>query len=225
MTLIRPDARRALDGVGDRPAALDTPVDSAHVRAKSLAQFGNGRAHPAVLFDPIRPLVACLRGRSNPAAVSRLIATIDIDAVDRVPRRRTWPHVSQESFKALQPSVTHTNAATTVIGKAFVVGIAATSLHPHPGSVFGAAPHAVRSSARARRLPAKASAGLRATEHEAPFHDDKALAAVAADCPRTRRPPIHGRRSPHHNEPSEPNTEHRQNMVTTSIVCNRGDAR
>src|SRR5208337_4988742 len=56
---------------------------------------------------------------------------------------RTKPHVHEERFETVPPTVTDRNPPTAVIGKAVGFGVVTATFHALPRSVFGRLAHAV----------------------------------------------------------------------------------
>lgn len=137
-------------------------------------------------------LVARLLFFCRPAAISRLIISVIVDAINAVSRPRLWPHVRVEVRKAVVPSIADFYAAPTVY-RVFCAGrrIAAIfHVRPRPvftGAFLPARNHPVfgsgRSDQRALHAPATAHVAL----PEVYGLDDLGFAAIAdaVPCGRT----------------------------------------
>lgn len=77
------------------------------------------------------PFVLTLFVAVSPAAVFGRVITIGVDAVEGA-SRRSHTHVANKIGEAIDPSVTHTNASTTVVLEAFCLWIEAPTEHSSP---------------------------------------------------------------------------------------------
>ncbi len=112
--------------------------------------------------DPTIGLLFSLRG---PAAISRLIVFVVVDAFDRCVR---WSrsHICVEQFERVFPAVAHRDAAASVVSKLFNVGIEAAALGSLPTLIFSALIHPVFGGAFHEFIEAQTSAGLRVTRSQ-----------------------------------------------------------
>src|SRR5258708_12147525 len=81
------------------------------------------------------PVEGLLRLR-GPAAVAGFVVAVVLDAVDRVLRRRSRPHVRVERRVVVEPTIAHQDAAASVVLVALVVRIEAAFLHRTPDCIF-----------------------------------------------------------------------------------------
>lgn len=110
----------------DRPQALaqhKRVSDRAHL---CLREAWRSRA------TTISHLFRCGR----PSAVPRRVRTIVVDSVNRMLRRRFWPHVVEEGFKRVAPFIAHGNAASPIQTEVRAGLVKATALDGAPSRVF-----------------------------------------------------------------------------------------
>ena len=89
----------------------------------------------AFAFQLYRPFVVVLLTACSPSAILRRIRAIVVDPINRVFWRGLWSHVSKKVTKRLSPSVTHSNAPTTVVAIPFLIGVSASLYHGVPRSI------------------------------------------------------------------------------------------
>ena len=92
-----------------------------------IASFGKSS------FSVPRPPVLVLLRIRRPAAIAWLIITVVVDAIKRE-SKRLFPHICEKVFKAISPSIAHSDAATCVAREAFVFRVVAASFHIRPRS-------------------------------------------------------------------------------------------
>ena len=71
-----------------------------------------------------------------PAAVSRLVPPIVVDAIDGVVTCRLGAHVSKKGLEAVSPFIANQNSGPAVRSKCFVIWIKTAPFHTCPSSVF-----------------------------------------------------------------------------------------
>ena len=84
--------------------------------------------------------IVCLFNRQRPSTIFWRIRTIVIDAFQRMTRRWTSPHIREKIQERLQPSIAHTNTASTIAGKVLVGGVITSFLDGNPHVVLGSRP-------------------------------------------------------------------------------------
>lgn len=219
MGLIRPDSRRPLNRVSDRPSAFDSPVHPSRVSSEPVAEFSDRSPDPLVLLNPVRSGVSRLRLHGRPSTVGWLVVPVDVDAVDLV-ALRSGPHVRKEVLKGVHPPSADRDSAPPVVRKSRVVRIDAPRLHTHPNAVLGSTPHPVPSIAGSALLRPKASARGGTTSLQARSGHHLSASAVALDEPRRRLAAVQRLGVlKHHNTP-ESTSNHRVNIATRTGVCN-----
>ena len=85
-----------------------------------------------------RPAIVGLFSRCGPTAIRGFIVAVIVDAINRVFRAGTWPHVVQKLFKRVQPCLADVNATAAVVGIALNVGIQTAFAHVVIGTIFRA---------------------------------------------------------------------------------------
>lgn len=135
------------------------------------------------------PLVCTLLRLRRPPAVPRLVVAVVVDAVNRMRRRRLWPHVLDEQIKARSsgfseaPAVAHSNPSVAIPNRPRAARIIAALenvvVSPHKG---------VRRVARdksmdGRALATESPAGLHSAISKSVAGDDAAIATVASALP------------------------------------------
>ena len=77
-----------------------------------------------------------LLNRSRPATILWRVWTVIVNTVNRVIWRRTQPHVSQKSLKAIKPTRADCNATFTILKIIRAFRIKTTSFNPTPRFIF-----------------------------------------------------------------------------------------
>lgn len=90
-----------------------------------------------------RPSIIRLLTRCGPFAVFGTIAQVVIYPLQRMFRRWSRTHVSQEVCEGVTPVVTYRNAAATVVTEACIVRVITTVFHGLPRAVFRRTRHVV----------------------------------------------------------------------------------
>jgi hypothetical protein len=99
---------------------------------------------PTEGFEPHVPSrVAKLLGSGGPIAVLRAVASVVISAFNRVLCRRPSPHVGVEVCERVEPTVTNSNSAPSIVAELLGGRIVAPTLYGSPGIVFGCPRHAM----------------------------------------------------------------------------------
>lgn len=114
---------------------LQTDPGSVSVYADVVCRFDVARAtgRLAAVWASVSELLA----PCDPAAISRFVWAIVINAVDGVAGRWLRPHVGQERLE-VAPALTDSDASATVVRPATVVWVAAPRLHRAPTIVLWA---------------------------------------------------------------------------------------
>jgi hypothetical protein len=87
--------------------------------------------------------ISCLFAGHSPSAVGWFVIAVVIDSLDRVQRRRTWPHIPIKGLKGITPFVTHFYAATAIFVIAGAFWIVAPVQHRAANAIFGKVRHSV----------------------------------------------------------------------------------
>jgi len=82
------------------------------------------------------PFIPCLLRKCCPSAISRLIISIRVNAVNAVVVAWFTTHVVDKVFKTLRPSFTNRNPSSSVIHVLKVISIETSLLHCSPAVVF-----------------------------------------------------------------------------------------
>src|SRR6185369_5762592 len=147
------------------PPKANTFANSSNWKSKLI--FPVGYAHRLALECQhlSHATIANLNGSFCPSAIRRLIVAVVVNAVNRVFRGRTQPHVAQEILKQ-HPSLANGDASSTVVFVSNKFGVGATSTHAHPREMLRAISEPVPSSIVADpfSLPATARFGLACPE-------------------------------------------------------------
>lgn len=115
---------------------------------------------------------------------------VNVDAIDRMLRARSAPHVREKGFVRMKPSFAHRDTAPTVVLESNVFGIKTARLYSSPDVVFvcGGAPSAfsVGSGATSseRTFAAETSTALRSPGAQVATPGDYMAAAVAVALPK-----------------------------------------
>lgn len=111
-------SRISPDGLCNRPFYIPPLVEPCSqviwINAMFSSQHGQRQASTSVCYVPCFPLVIHLLKRRCPTAILWAVVAVIVDAVQRVRRAGSLPHVVQECVKRLLPSLADGNAAATV---------------------------------------------------------------------------------------------------------------
>jgi hypothetical protein len=72
----------------------------------------------------------------SPAAISRLIVAIIVDAIDGMLRGRLAPHIGNEILVTIAPAITNCDAPATVVLKILVPLVVAAGPHVFPTAIL-----------------------------------------------------------------------------------------
>jgi hypothetical protein len=174
----------------DRPASSDALAVS-QSRDAVLRRYVTGKHAFSIDFkELIAATVDRLLIARFPTHVSRLVASVVIDAANCVFRRRAAAHISQERREAVAPAIAHRNTAPAIVRKRRRLRIKATLLDRSPRVVFQAARPSVSAIARHEYGRQQASTALRRAVPQIAsvdrFHD----AARASASPVKRVAPV-----------------------------------
>lgn len=153
------------------PALLDPPQQQAGVKVQlarplpqilraSVERDGAIYARVVRLCDAIRP-----------STVGRFVMAVVVDAIQRVFRSGTWPHIGVERGERVPPSFAHCNSATAVIMKSGIARITAALFHGRPDVVFRRNAQAMRAFARAIACTTKTATAFGSSAQQ-PIADD-----------------------------------------------------
>jgi hypothetical protein len=81
--------------------------------------------------------IAHLLAPCRPSAITRLVISFIVDAVQRVKFGWTHPHIGKEVWKRLVPTSTDSDSPNLVIKIARLTRITASAFHVEPSPVFG----------------------------------------------------------------------------------------
>lgn len=147
--------------------------------AQHFRPFTDASRHAIVGQESIDSGVAGLSLGCSPTAVTRLVMTVDVDAVQCEGTSRLAAHVLEECFEGIEPSIAHANATATVEAELLCVGVGATRTHLAPTGVFGTVAHAVRKMPISCFLSAEAAAGSLTPLNKCVTPNNTLLSAVA----------------------------------------------
>lgn len=128
------------------------PSSSHHVVSLPFrkVQFGmpihNTKAYAVYFNKDVISFISGLFRWRCPAAISRFVIAIIVNAIDGMLRRRPRSHVGVEVFKTFEPSLADVDAASPVYRKFLVLWIVAFIMQSRPSRVLGRFAHAVRQS-------------------------------------------------------------------------------
>lgn len=173
---------RGQSALGGPAVSVDTSLDCSELDPNTLRPFGHAKRFPVVGQPSIVALISALLLLCGPPAVPRLVVPIIVDAVDGC-LWRLRPHVSTEGFKVVQPSVAHTNSATTIASIVGIRRVIASGFHSLPCGVFTTVGHAVGGISPSCRVCLQASARLGVSILEVAVLDDCRMPALACAIP------------------------------------------
>lgn len=131
------------DGGFDRWERLFIPltdpnlfVNANSVKTKDFAPLGGTVLNAINRNIDISGRIAHLLQRSGPLAIGWLVIPMHIYPVDRMLRRRPFPHISKKILKTVPPTVADNNATRSIGRISWIIGIIATKLHFGPSLVF-----------------------------------------------------------------------------------------
>jgi hypothetical protein len=130
--------------------------------------------------EPVSAMVTILNRLCCPAAVARLVVTVVVDPVYRMPGRWSWRHILDEGQKRILPPFAHPNSAATVVRKLASKRIQTTVLESGPNVKEGMAAVAVRSHYAAQTLLSSATAILRFAMQQIALVYESFIATTAA---------------------------------------------
>lgn len=128
------------------------------------SQIFQRASHAIERVEHYSSLVKALFFGCGPAAVSWLVITVIVDAINRV--FLGWPlaHIGKEVFEGFEPSRTDGNASRSVNSEFLSARHCASLTQITPSVKFRAIRHAVRRGSLAQLLRAQAPAGMGACE-------------------------------------------------------------
>lgn len=193
-----------LNSLRKRPPFGDCePVEAVVVQAVGARVLAQGDATVTVLDDHVVTFRLGLLQSGGPTAVSRFVAAVGVQPIDRVLRARTRAHVGQERSEVIRPFLADRNSAPAVVR---ISGIATAPKHPAPDSVLrrvdASDRRAVGATSCADQFSRQATAAARPASDELDGWNGRALAAVALTCPRCQ-PTAGVRASLDHQKPAE----------------------
>jgi len=148
--------------------------------------LGLGQRFAVECKQHVTPLVIELLGLRGPAAVSWLIVSIVVDAINCMSRRRTMPHVRKEQIERCSPSGADLYSPAAIVVPASPFGVFAASNHRFPDPVFCCAAHAVPEPPGPGRFDMKAPARPRAPRpHPAGSHERRITAVAQTEPTQT----------------------------------------
>jgi len=166
-----------------------------------LEQLQRGWLRMPAIESAVAPIVRLLCG-CRPSAIVGRVWPVVVASVDRMARRRTWPHIGEEVFEVVSPSVADHDSASTVLSIVRRARVQAAVLQPFPRVVLDRAALSVSAVRCARLLRVEAPARRRLLT-EMVLANGCQSAAITSTCPR----PVPGR-CPRgladHRQPSKP---------------------
>jgi len=145
----------------NRPASTQASFHGWIVKAKHTDPLSHAFGVSVDRGESVGPSINTLSSAFYPAAVVRLVIAVIVLAFDAVFLGRTRTHVCVEVSERMHPTVTHGNAARTVVAKLSSVRIKAAAFHRLPYRILTAAFHAVLACPAACALGHVASARRR----------------------------------------------------------------
>jgi hypothetical protein len=186
----RPSSKRAMSRSLSLPRrssrAASLRVSRGRVPRARLGSSASSRSQPTPWAARERLLAA-----RCPPAVTRLVVSVRVDAVESQIGRRLAPHVTQKGGKAMAPLIADADASAAVIVETCVAAIFAARDHSSPRPVFGRSCFAVRNVLPRRGGGSQAPARSRPPITQIAARGDGLSAAVAA----TRPPSVARRRA------------------------------
>lgn len=116
----------------------DAVVNSSQRHADLACNFRSGERLAVHAQNAIVPAIVLLRLHVRPTAVAGLVVTLRVNAVKRVPLRRSGTHILQKCLEAVLPSFANAHTPTAVVLPAAVPWVCAPLPHRQPANEFGA---------------------------------------------------------------------------------------
>ena len=110
------------------PSVTQTAAEGIGVYANLPCPFNNGLALTVVFKNMINPRIIALLGNRRPAAILWRIRAIVINAIQRA-SFRAFAYIGKEVSKALAPTLTDNDTASSVVGVLWAVGVVTSGLH------------------------------------------------------------------------------------------------
>ncbi len=184
--------RRLLKGFLDGIAASQSIRQERVAFADDSRPVRDRSGLPLISHGLVLLSVIGLNLRRGPAAISRLIGAIYVNAIESA-SVWAWPHVTQERPEIVSPCIAHHDAASTIQRVFVVVHAIATGLGAFPCAMFFAAGTAMRRIERHYAVTAPTPATLGVSMSQFPLsrhHGASALTdafpiAVMAPCWRS----------------------------------------
>ncbi len=171
--------QRNREGILDWDAFAKAREQARYTNASFIRPIADGLCFPEGCQQSGAASIARLRVSGAPPAITRLVISVALNAINGVILRWSRPHVGVEGDEILSPSFAHFDAATSIRRVVRSRWSLATRNHGVPRAVFGRARHAMCLSQRFHAFAAKATAGLLATFSEVRTRDDVNRSAVA----------------------------------------------
>lgn len=141
-----------------RPASLEAISDRPAIYPRFCRPIGDNHSASIVSQPDVAPVVRILLGSSRPSAITRLVVTCIVDAVDAVLRRWAWPHMLEERLERRAPQIANTDSPPAVVLEADSAGVRAALDDAAPHAVLGESREAVAKVPGLRPLPLQAAA-------------------------------------------------------------------
>jgi hypothetical protein len=163
--------QRALHG----PSRLQAAIEFLLVQPVSGSPISDAQRFTVMCKHSIASMVAVLLCVSCPSDVTWEVTAHIVDAVKSVPRRWTWPNITNEHTE-VSPFTADGDASSTVMVKFPVIWVLASVEHRGPSAVFGW----VSQSVTRRAGLAQATTTSRVASYQVPSLDDYFTTAIAA---------------------------------------------
>lgn len=149
---------RGAYGIFASATGVQSAVDREVADSSSTRPLGNCERLSERGHESVPGRVVLLNDSRSPAAVTRLVVAIILNAIKRS-TSGPLAHIGNKVLKRF-PALCYADASATILRPAIVSWVRAALNHLHPGCVFSAASEAVRSAAVACRLFCEATATL-----------------------------------------------------------------
>ncbi len=156
-----PFTRSEREGDICRPSGFESSPQYADAQARVVRPFAQGAGLSVKRQSPVISTIVSLLRTGRPSTIRRLVVAVRIDAIQRMLRRWTSPHVRQEGIKRLAPWRADGDAAATVQRVRLLARKPAARFHRSPDTVLYGSCAAVPTVADARHLHLETTTGPR----------------------------------------------------------------
>lgn len=174
----RSQSHRGGQGLTNWPASRKPELYGTSSESSSLSPAADGICDAIVSQEPNPTGIGGLNSASGPPTIARLVMAVVIDAIKRMLVRGFWPHICQEVYKRINPSLADRDSTAAVVGVLRSMLVQAPALHRSPRTIFSRVRSSVcRSWGLARS--AKAPAGDDLLERQLSHTEEPTFSAVA----------------------------------------------